>query len=62
MSFILSLIFSIQQHWRTRGWNRFCLEVGDGSGRDWGGEEVEGGPKMYTHVNEYKNDKIKERK
>jgi hypothetical protein len=28
MSFILSLMFSPQQNWRTRGQNRLCLEVG----------------------------------
>jgi hypothetical protein len=27
MSFLLSHIFSLQQNWRTRVWNRFCPEV-----------------------------------
>jgi hypothetical protein len=30
MSFLLFLIFSLQQNWRTRGWNRFCPEEGVG--------------------------------
>jgi hypothetical protein len=33
MSFLLSLIFSVQQNWR-RGQNRFCPEA-----RGWGGRE-----------------------
>jgi hypothetical protein len=28
MFFLLSLMFSLQQSWRRKGWNRFCLEVG----------------------------------
>jgi hypothetical protein len=28
LSFLLSLMFSLQQNWRRRGWNRFCPEVG----------------------------------
>jgi hypothetical protein len=48
MTFFLSLMFSLQQNCRTRGWNRFCLE-------GWG----EGVQIMYTHVSKCKNDKIK---
>jgi hypothetical protein len=48
MSFILSLMISLQQNQTKRGWNRFCLEV-------W----REGAQRMYTHVNKCKNDKIK---
>jgi hypothetical protein len=36
MSFLLSLVLSLQQNWR-RGQNRFCLEVRSV------GEKVEGG-------------------
>jgi hypothetical protein len=52
MSFLLSLIFSLQQNWR-RGQNRFCLEVrGVGevewvAGRQWG----EMTQTMYAHMN-----------
>jgi hypothetical protein len=42
---LLSLIFSIQQNQRTRGWNRFCLR---GSGGKDAGED-RGGQTMYTH-------------
>jgi hypothetical protein len=28
MSFLLSVMSSLQQNWRARGQNRFCLEVG----------------------------------
>jgi hypothetical protein len=28
--FLLSLTFSIQQSWRTKGWKRFCPEAGKG--------------------------------
>jgi hypothetical protein len=28
LSFLLSLMFSLQQNWRTRRQNRFCQEVG----------------------------------
>jgi hypothetical protein len=27
LSFILFLKFSLQQNWRTKEWNRFCLEA-----------------------------------
>jgi hypothetical protein len=47
MSFLF-LMFSLQQNWRTRGWNRFCSEVGIGVAQT-----------MYTHVSKCKNDKIK---
>jgi hypothetical protein len=50
MSFLLSLMFSLQQIWRTRGQNTFCPEAGVG-----GGEVAQ---IMYTHVSKYKNDKI----
>jgi hypothetical protein len=30
MSFLLSLMFSLQQNQRTRGWNRFCLKAREG--------------------------------
>jgi hypothetical protein len=43
-------MFSLQQNQRTRGQNRFCLEVG----RD--GEIAQ---TMYIHVSKCKNDKIK---
>jgi hypothetical protein len=51
MFFSLSLMFSLQQNQRTRGWNRFCPEVG-------GGEVVQ---TMYTHKNKCKNNKILKR-
>jgi hypothetical protein len=49
MSFLLSPMFSLQQNLRTRGWNRFSLEVG------WGGSvgtarSGEGAQTMYTHM------------
>jgi hypothetical protein len=47
-------MFSLQQNWRTRGQNRFCLEVGAGSGV--GGGDV--AQTMYSHVSKCKNDKI----
>jgi uncharacterized ion transporter superfamily protein YfcC len=28
MSFLLSIVFSLQQNWRMRRQNRFCLEAG----------------------------------
>jgi hypothetical protein len=37
LSFLLSLMLSLQQNQRTRGWNRFC-------------PEVEGGPKQCIHM------------
>jgi hypothetical protein len=46
-------MFSLQQNWRTRGWNRFCL--------DWGGIWGVGSgdsTAMYTHVSQCKNNKI----
>jgi hypothetical protein len=30
LSLLLSLMFSLEQNQRTRGWNRFCPEVGGG--------------------------------
>jgi hypothetical protein len=53
MYFLLSLMFSLQQNWRTRGQNTFCLEAGVG-----GGEVAQ---IMYTHVSKYKNHKILKR-
>jgi hypothetical protein len=50
-SFLLSLILSLQQNQKRRGWNRFSLK-GEGCGG-----EVE--QTMYTHVSKCKNDKIK---
>jgi hypothetical protein len=47
---LLSLMFSLQQNQRTRGWNRFCLEAGNG------GLVAQ---IMYTHVSKFKNNKIK---
>jgi hypothetical protein len=46
LSFLLCLMFSLQQNWRTRGWNRFCQEAG-------GGEEIQ---KMYSHVSKCNSD------
>jgi hypothetical protein len=46
ISFLLSLIFSLQKTQRRRGWNRFCLAAGRGVGR----EEGEVAQTMYTHV------------
>jgi hypothetical protein len=53
MSFLLSPVFSLQQNQRTRGQNRFCLDV-------WGVGKVT--QTMNTHVSKHKNEKIKERK
>jgi hypothetical protein len=48
-------MFSLQQNWRRRGWNRFCLEAGN-----WGvGGEEELAHTMYIYVSKCKNDKIK---
>jgi hypothetical protein len=52
LSYYLICFLFLQQNWRIRGRNRFCLEVGDWS-RWW-----EGGT-MSTHVSKYENDKIK---
>jgi hypothetical protein len=48
MSFLLSLMFSLQQNQRTRGRNKFCLEVCMGVDQA-----------MYTHVSKCKNDELK---
>jgi hypothetical protein len=51
MSFLLSLMLSLQQNWR-REQNRFCLEArGDRrrGRRARAGEEM--APKMYVHMN-----------
>jgi 3-methyladenine DNA glycosylase Mpg len=44
-------MFSLQQNQRTRGQNRFCLEVGQGKVAQ----------TMYIHVSKCKNDKIKKK-
>jgi hypothetical protein len=53
LSFLLSLMTSLQQNWR-RGQNRFCLEVRKVGGR----QRMVGGPEggigiqtLYTHMN-----------
>jgi hypothetical protein len=46
-------MLSLQQNQRTRGKNRFCLEMGEAGGR-WA--------TMHKNVSKCKNDKIKERK
>jgi hypothetical protein len=58
MSFILSLMFSLQQNWR-RGQNRFCLEAsGVGSGEGVKRQQGEIAQTMYTHrikcINKFK--------
>jgi hypothetical protein len=45
-------MLSLQQNQRTRGKNRFCLEMGEAGGR----------ATMHKNVSKCKNDKIKERK
>jgi hypothetical protein len=59
LSFLLSLMLSLQQKWRTRGWNRFCPEAERGVEEEKEGEVTQ---IMYIHVNKCKNDKMKERK
>jgi hypothetical protein len=49
MSFLLSLIFSHQQNWRTKGWKQ----------RVFGSEVTQA---MYSHMGKCKNDKIKKLK
>jgi hypothetical protein len=51
--FYYLLYFFLLQNWRTRGLNRFCLEVGGGGE---GREDV--AQIMYIHVSKCKNDKI----
>jgi hypothetical protein len=60
-------LLSPQQNRKTRGQNRFCLEVRVGEYMGWErvgiGESEERGKvvqTMYTHVSKYKNDKIKD--
>jgi hypothetical protein len=43
-------MFFLQQIQRTKGWNRFCLELGGDKER----EQI-----MYKHVSKCKNDKNK---
>jgi hypothetical protein len=52
MFFLLSLMFSLQQNWRTSGWIRFYPEAG--------GREV--AQTMYTNVSKCKNDEKKKRR
>jgi hypothetical protein len=59
MSFLLLLIFSLQQNQRTRGQNRFLPEAGDRMGG--GRRKGEVTQIIYTHVNKCKTDKIKEK-
>jgi hypothetical protein len=56
LSFLLSLMFSLQQNQGRRGYKMFCPE-GRGCGRR---EEV--AQTMYTHVSKCKNYKTKEKK
>jgi hypothetical protein len=46
-------MFSLQQNWRTRGWNKFCPEAPGRCGE----RQI-----MHTHVSKGKNDKIKKKK
>jgi hypothetical protein len=52
LSFLLLLMFSLQQNWR-RGQNRFCLEVRGtwGEGKGSGGRWREMAQTMYAHMN-----------
>jgi hypothetical protein len=48
-------MFSLQQNWRTREQNRFCLEargsgVGGGREKEEGGVRVERWPKQCIHI------------
>jgi hypothetical protein len=55
-------MFPLQQNGRTRGWNKFCPEVGKGKGEGRGpGEEVRLAQTMYS-LFECKNNKIKGKK
>jgi hypothetical protein len=59
MSFLLSLMFSIQQNWR-RGQNRFCLEVrGFGERRRVWGAAGRDGPNNISTNELMKSIKIK---
>jgi hypothetical protein len=50
MSFLLLLVFSLQQNWR-RGQNRFCLEAtGVGEERKGTGGRREKWPKQCMHI------------
>jgi hypothetical protein len=44
-------MYSHQQSWRTKGQNRFCLEMAGAGGRV---AQI-----MYTHVSKCKNDEIR---
>jgi hypothetical protein len=49
VSFLLPLMFSLQQNWR-QGQNRFCLEARGLKGSQLGGEGGRGGPNnVYTY-------------
>jgi hypothetical protein len=50
MSFLLSLMFSLQQNWRAREWNRFCLEARRMGGGGGGGGGRERWPKQCMHI------------
>jgi hypothetical protein len=52
LSFLLSLMLSLQQNQKTRGWN----QVLSGRGRE-GGRKV--AQTMYTHMNKCKNNQVK---
>jgi hypothetical protein len=52
---LLSLMFSLQQNQRTRGWNRFCPAVGWVEEEEGRGEVTQ---TIYIHVSKYRN-KIK---
>jgi hypothetical protein len=49
LSFLFSLMFSLQQNWRTRRWNQFLPgSQGVREGMGWGEEMAQ---TMYAHVN-----------
>jgi hypothetical protein len=47
LSFLLPLVFSLQQNRRRRRWNRFCLEAAVGEVVGWG-RGVGGPNNVYT--------------
>jgi hypothetical protein len=58
LSFLLSLMFSLQQNWRRRGQNRICLEARGWGGEGGGGRHSGGGGEMaqtmYAQMNKEK--------
>jgi hypothetical protein len=56
--FLLSLMFSLQQNQRTRGLNRFCLEVGVGGWKRWEGWGWDGGSSNVYTCGKCENSKI----